>query len=134
MKPQHAPLLAADLDEATVIKYLDRFLMFYVRTADRLERTATWFNKLEGGMEYLRQVVVDDVLGIAAELEADMQRVVDTYECEWKGTLADPAKLRRFRPFVNSDAVDVSVVRVRERAQVRPARWDEKSAALVEAI
>ena len=83
MKPQHAQLLASDLDEATVIRYLDRFLMFYVRTADRLERTATWFNKLEGGIEYLRRVIVEDALGIGAELERDMQQVVDTYQCEW---------------------------------------------------
>ena len=93
----------------TVIRYLDRFLMFYVRTADRLERTATWFNKLEGGIDYLRRVVVDDALGIAAELERDMQHVVDTYQCEWKTTIDDPEKLKLFRPFINSDAVDPSL-------------------------
>ena len=94
MKPQHAQLFATDLDEDTLIRYLDRFLMFYVRTADRLQRTATWFNNLEGGMEYLRQVLIDDSLGICAELEADMAHVVDTYRCEWASTLEDPAKLR----------------------------------------
>jgi nitrite reductase (NADH) large subunit len=128
MKPQHALLLAADIDEATVIKYVDRFLMFYVRTADRLERTATWFNKLEGGIEYLREVVVEDSLGLAAELEADMKHVVDTYECEWKATLEDPQKLRQFRSFVNTDAPDTSVVFVQERGQPRPASWKEKRA------
>ena len=84
MKPQHAQLFATDLDEDTLIRYLDRFLMFYVRTADRLQRTAPWFNNLEGGIDYLRQVLIDDSLGICAELEADMARVVDTYRCEWK--------------------------------------------------
>jgi nitrite reductase (NADH) large subunit len=134
MKPQHAPLLASDLDEETLIRYTDRFLMFYVRTADRLERTATWFNKLEGGLDYLRRVVVDDVLGIAAELEADMQHVVDTYQCEWQTTLEDPVKLRRFRPFVNSDAPDPSIVFMPERGQHRPAFWEEKAELVKEGI
>jgi nitrite reductase (NADH) large subunit len=134
MKPQHALLLAADLDEATLIKYTDRFLMFYVRTADRLQRTATWLNKLEGGMEYLRQVVVEDSLGIAAELEADMQHLVATYECEWKATLQDPRKLRQFRSFVNSDDADGSVVFVQERGQPRPATWAEKANLISEVM
>jgi nitrite reductase (NADH) large subunit len=131
MKPQHAVLLAADLDEDTLVRYLDRFLMFYIRTADRLERTATWFNKLDGGIEYLRRVVIDDTLGICAELEADLARHVETYECEWKATIEDPERLRRFRTFVNSDAPDPNVVFVRERGQPRPARPDEKPAPVV---
>ena len=130
MKPQHGQLLASDLDEDTVIRYLDRFLMFYVRTADRLERTATWLNKLEGGMDYLRGVVVDDALGIAAELEAEMKNVIDTYQCEWKTTLGDADKLKMFRTFVNSDAPDPSVVRVPLRQQHRPATGDERLAIL----
>jgi nitrite reductase (NADH) large subunit len=105
-----------------------------VRTADRLERTATWFNKLEGGLEYLRRVVIDDALGIAAELEADMQHIVDTYQCEWKATLEDPVKLRHFRPFVNSDAPDPSIVFMRERGQHRPAFWEEKEELVKEGI
>jgi len=130
MKPQHAQLLATDLDEDTLLRYVDRFLMFYVRTADRLERTATWFNKLEGGIDYLKQVVVDDSLGIAAELERDMQHVVDTYQDEWKTAVEDPRALRRFRSFVNSDAADPSIVRVLLRRQHRPATWDEKALEL----
>ena len=127
MKPQHAVLFATDLDDDTLIRYIDRFLMFYVRTADRLQRTAGWFNNLEGGIDYLRSVIVDDSLGICAELEAEMSHVIDTYECEWKAALADPEKLRQFRSFVNSDAPDPSVVRVPERAQHRPATWEEKA-------
>jgi nitrite reductase (NADH) large subunit len=130
MKPQHGQLLASDLDEETVIRYLDRFLMFYVRTADRLERTATWLNKLEGGVDYLRRVVVDDALGIAVELEAEMKNVVDTYQCEWKTTLDDPERLKMFRTFVNSDAPDPSIVRVPLRQQHRPATFDERVAIL----
>jgi nitrite reductase (NADH) large subunit len=127
MKPQHAVLLAADLDTETLIRYLDRFLMFYVRTADRLERTATWLNKLEGGIDYLRRVVVDDALGLGEELEAAMARHVETYECEWKATVEDPVRLRRFRTFVNSDVPDPNVVLVPERGQHRPAQWHEKA-------
>jgi len=126
MKPQHAQLLATDLDEDTLLRYVDRFLMFYVRTADRLERTAPWFNKLEGGIEYLREVIVEDSLGLAAELEREMQHVVDTYQCEWKAAIEDPATLRRFRAFVNSDVADPSIVRVPLRQQHRPATWEEK--------
>ena len=126
MKPQHAVLLAADLDRNQVFRYLDRFLMFYIRTADRLERTAVWFNKLEGGIDHLRRVIIDDALGIGAELDAEMERHVATYECEWKATLEDPARLARFRTFVNSDAPDPSVVFVAERGQPRPAYPHEK--------
>jgi nitrite reductase (NADH) large subunit len=128
MKPQHAVLLASDIDEDAVLRYLDRFLMFYVRTADRLQRTAPWFNQLEGGIEYLRQVIVHDSLGIAAELEHDMARVIATQHCEWKATIEDPERLRPFRAFINSDAPDPSIVFVEQRAQHRPATFEEKQA------
>jgi nitrite reductase (NADH) large subunit len=127
MKPQHGALLAADISAEDVIRYTDRFLMFYIRTADRLERTAPWFNKLEGGLTYLRDVVVNDSLGIAAELEAEMARIIATYQDEWATTIADAEKVKRFRAFVNSDAIDASIVMVRDREQHRPAFWEEKS-------
>ncbi len=126
MKPRHAELLAADLDKETLIRYIDRFLMFYIRTADRLQRTSTWRDNLEGGLEYLRQVVCEDKLGIAAELEADMARIVATYECEWKKAIEDPVTLKRFRHFVNSSAGDSNVVFVKERGQIRPANAAER--------
>jgi nitrite reductase (NADH) large subunit len=127
MKPRHADLLASDLDSATLIKYVDRFLMFYVRTADRLQRTATWLDNLEGGLDYLRQVICEDSLGIGAELEADMARVIDTYQCEWKTAINDPAALKRFRHFVNSDKNDENVVFIEERGQIRPATEEERA-------
>ncbi len=127
MKPQHAVLLAGDLDEDTLIRYLDRFLMFYVRTADRLQRTASWLNALDGGLDYLKSVVIDDALGICTDLEADMARVVETYQCEWRTTVEDPEKVRMFRPFLNSNAPDPSVMFVPERAQHRPAHFHEKA-------
>jgi nitrite reductase (NADH) large subunit len=128
MRPRHAVLFAEDLDKDALIRLIDRFLMFYIRTADRLERTATWFGKLEGGVDYLRRVLIDDSLGICAELEADMARHIETYECEWKATIEDPERMKRFRTFVNSDRRDPNVVFVRERRQHRPATPDEKPA------
>jgi len=134
MKPQHALLFAADIDAETCIKYLDRFLMFYIRTADRLQRTASWLNNLEGGLDYLKQVIIEDSLGICAELEADMARVIDTYQCEWKTTVNDPVRLKQFQPFVNSTEPDPSVVFVPERDQHRPAEWHEKRERLARQI
>jgi len=126
MKPRHAELLASDLDKATLVRYIDRFLMFYTRTADRLQRTSTWRDNLEGGLDYLKQVVIDDKLGIAAELEADMQNVVDTYICEWKAAVEDPETRKRFRHFVNSDKRDENVLFMEERGQIRPATVEER--------
>ncbi|QIK67507.1 nitrite reductase large subunit [Nocardioides sp. HDW12B] len=100
--PVHARLLAGDLDTATLVSYLDRFLMYYIRTADRLQRTAPWVDSLEGGLDRVREVVVDDVLGLGAELEAEMARHVDTYADEWATTLEDPDRLARFVSFVNA--------------------------------
>ena len=126
MKPQHGKLFATDLDEQTLVRYLDRFLMFYIRTADRLQRTASWLDNLEGGIAYLRHVIVDDKLGIAAELEAEMAHVVGSYRCEWKDALEDPAKLAQFRTFVNSPVPDPSIVFIKERGQPRPTHSHEK--------
>jgi nitrite reductase (NADH) large subunit len=121
MRPAHAVLLAEDLDTETLVRYIDRYLAYYIRTADRLERTATWQRKLDGGIEQVRRVVVDDALGIAADLEADMARVVDAYECEWKATLEDSERLLRFASFVNSEAPDPTISRVEIRGQRVPA-------------
>ncbi|RIK75643.1 MAG: nitrite reductase (NAD(P)H), partial [Planctomycetota bacterium] len=101
-KPRHADLLAADLDEETAIRYLDRFLMYYIMTADRLTRTSVWLENMEGGIEHLRNVVVHDSLGIADELERRIQHLVDTYKCEWAEVVRDPARRRMFEQFVNT--------------------------------
>jgi nitrite reductase (NADH) large subunit len=127
MKPRHADLLARDLDTATLIRYIDRFLMFYIRTGDRLQRTSTWLENLEGGIDYVKKVVCEDSLGIGAELESDMARVIANYACEWKAAIEDPATLKRFRTFVNSDESDRNVVFVEERGQIRPATPEEKA-------
>ncbi|MCA2413259.1 nitrite reductase large subunit NirB [Vibrio chemaguriensis] len=126
MKPRHADLLASDLDKETLIKYIDRFMMFYIRTAAPLQRTSVWMENMEGGVDYLREVIVEDKLGINAQLEADVAKLVDEYECEWTATINDESQLTRFAHFINSDKRDDNVVFVQEREQHRPATFTEK--------
>jgi len=97
-----------------------------VRTADRLQRTSTWRENLEGGLDYLKAVLIEDSLGLCAELESQMAHVVATYQCEWKTAVTDPETRKRFRSFVNSDKPDEHIVFVEERGQIRPARPDER--------
>ena len=122
-KPRHAELLATDIDSETCIKYIDRFLMYYTQTADRLTRTAVWLDKMEGGIEYLKNVIVHDSLGICADLERMMQNVVDTYHCEWAEVVNDPEKRRLFNQFVNTDETEPTIEFVSEREQKQPAAW-----------
>ncbi|MGE2713004.1 nitrite reductase large subunit NirB [Mycolicibacterium litorale] len=114
MTPAHAQLLAGDLDDETLIRYIDRFLMFYIRTADRLQRTAPWVEQL--GLDHVREVVCDDSLGLAGEFEAAMARHVEGYACEWKGVLEDPDKLSRFVSFVNAPEVPDPTITFTENA------------------
>lgn len=131
--PAHAQLLAKDLDDETLIRYIDRYFMYYIRTADRLQRTARWQEELDGGIKHVEDVVVHDTLGIAEELEAAMAKHVDTYIDEWADTLKDPERLRRFRSFVNApDQKDDSITFVPdERGQMRPATAEEKGKVLI---
>ncbi len=126
MKPRHADLIAESLDKPTLLKYIDRFLMYYVRTADKLQRTSTWLENLEGGIQHVKDVVIKDSLGICAQLEGEMKHVVSTYQCEWKTTVEDPEKRKRFRYFVNSDESDANVLFIEERGQIRPATEEER--------
>ncbi|MFB4197211.1 nitrite reductase large subunit NirB [Streptomyces carpaticus] len=119
--PRHADLLAQDLSDAELVRLVDRFLMFYIRTADRLERTSVWLERIEGGLDHVRDVVVHDSLGICAELEALMAAHVAGYRDEWAQVIEDPEKLRRFVSFVNApDVPDPSVRFVPERGQSKP--------------
>ncbi|MGE6393880.1 nitrite reductase large subunit NirB [Psychrobacter sp. PSP] len=127
MTPRHGELFATDLDADTVVKYIDRIIMFYIKTADKLQRTSKWRESLEGGLEYLQAVIIEDSLGIAEELESQMQLLIDNYVCEWKATITDSEKLKRFRHFVNSEQGDDNVVFVTEREQIRPATDMEKT-------
>lgn len=123
-KPQHAQLLASDLDDETCIRYLDRFLMFYIRTADPLTRTAKWLNNLEGGLDYLREVVVKDSLGLALEFESQMQELVDSFTCEWKEVVQNPELRKRFSHFVNApDQKDPNIRFEPLRGQKRAVEW-----------
>nr|WP_315183618.1 nitrite reductase large subunit NirB [uncultured Flavobacterium sp.] len=121
--PKHAVLLAEKIDKATCIKYLDRFLMFYIRTAGPLVRTSTWLEKLDGGLDYLKEVVIEDRLGIVDTLETEMQGLVDTFECEWKQVIEKPRLMDRFRHFVNSDEKDDTIEFVSLRDQKMPKPW-----------
>jgi nitrite reductase (NADH) large subunit len=123
-KPQHAQLLATDIDQATVVRLLDRFLMFYIQTADPLTRTATWLNKMDGGMSYLKNVVVEDSLGMAAQWEAEMQLLVDSYKCEWKEVVDNPDLRQRFVHFVNAPRKkDPTVAFDSMRGQIKAKEW-----------
>ncbi|MGE3536846.1 MAG: nitrite reductase large subunit NirB [Candidatus Tectimicrobiota bacterium] len=129
-RPRHADLLATDLDEDSALRYIDRFLMYYVMTADRLTRTAVWLDKLEGGLAHLKEVILEDKLGLCDELEAMMQSLVDSYQCEWATVLQDPDKRKWFRQFVNSEATEVGIEMVHERGQQRPGDWPSELVSL----
>jgi nitrite reductase (NADH) large subunit len=131
MKPRHAELLASDLDTSTLIKYIDRFFMFYIQTADRLQRTSVWRDNLEGGLDYLKDVIVNDSLGLAAELERRMQHVVGTYQDEWRTAIEDPEVRKRFKTFINAKAEqqnDPHIQFTEVRGQIRPKTKAERDA------
>ena len=128
MKPRHAELLAGDLSTEDLIKYIDRFFMFYIRTADRLQRTSVWRDNLEGGIDYLKDVIIHDSLGLGAELEAEMAIIIATYEDEWKNAVINPEVRQRFRTFVNSAKADEHIEFVAERGQIRPINNEERAA------
>ena len=121
--PAHAVLLASDIDKETCIKYLDRFLMYYIKTAAPLTRTAKWLSGLEGGIEHLKDVVINDSLGLAHEFEKDMQYLVDTYKCEWKEVIENPELRMKFKAFINSEDHDTSIEFVPMRDQKMPTPW-----------
>lgn len=125
-RPQHAKLLVADVDTDTCVKLIDRFLMFYIKTADPLTRTATWLNKMEGGLEYLHDVIVNDSLGIGEELETEMKELLKHYECEWKKVVETPELRAQFRHFINAEESDDSISFVDMRGQKCPEDWNKK--------
>lgn len=128
MKPRHGDLLMADLDKETLISYIDRFMMFYIRTADKLSRTSTWLENLDGGIDYLRNVIVSDKLGLNAQLEQELAQLREKVICEWQETVNNPHARKRFSHFVNSPLPDPDVQMVSERLQHRPARPEERIA------
>ncbi|KAI8140686.1 hypothetical protein BJV82DRAFT_562192 [Fennellomyces sp. T-0311] len=125
-KPKHAELLVADVSEELAIKYLDRFLMYYIMTADKLTRTARWLEKMEGGISYLRKVVVEDHLGICEQLEQQMHKLIGAYQCEWTTVVRDSKRRKHFEEFVNTKERDTVIEMVDERGQLRPADWPKE--------
>lgn len=65
-------------------------------------RTARWIEQLEGGLERLKKIIIDDELGICAELDQQMDELVGTFRDEWKAVVADPERRKQFRQFVNT--------------------------------
>ena len=124
-RPQHAKLFASDVDTETCIRYIDRFLAFYIKTADPLTRTATWLNKMEGGLEYLKEVVINDSLGICEDLEKDMKQLIAGYKCEWKEVVQNPALRAKFKHFVNAEEPDPTIEYVDMRGQKCPEDWNK---------
>jgi nitrite reductase (NADH) large subunit len=122
-KPQHAELFAADIDKETLVKYLDRFLMFYIKTAEPLSRTATWLNKMDGGLSYLKNVVINDSLGICEHLEEEMQLLINTYHCEWKEVVENPELRKRFTHFVNAPEEKDPTVKFEPMREQIKAQW-----------
>jgi len=120
--PRHADLLASDLDSETTIRYIDRFLMFYIKTASPLTRTAKWLSELEGGLGYLKDVIVKDTLGIGEKLEKEMAELISHYKCEWAEAVRNPELRKKFRHFVNSDQADTNIKFVTMRDQKIPAK------------
>jgi nitrite reductase (NADH) large subunit len=127
MRPRHADLFATGLDDATLIQFIDRVMMFYIRTGDRLQRTSVWMENMEGGLDYLKKVVIDDKLGLCAELEAQMAYNISQYQCEWKTTVENEALQKRFKHFINTEATDDNLAYVVEREQIRPATALERT-------
>ena len=120
-QPRHADLLATGVDDETALKLIDRFLMYYIRTADRLTRTSKWIDQMEGGINHLKDVIINDSLGLCADLERELQHLVDTYRCEWAEVVGDPKLREKFREHVNDNDEPPLLVPVRGQAQ--PASW-----------
>ncbi len=130
--PRHGDLLASDVDDEMLVRLIDRFMGYYIRDAEKLQRTAAWIESHDGGLEHIKKVVLEDELGICEDLEKEMQEFVDGHVDEWVATLQDPRKLARFRSFINApEAADPLFAQVPERDQHRPATLEEREAVLI---
>lgn len=129
-KPRHAELIAKDVSKRMAIKILDRFLILYIRSADKLQRTARWIENLPGGLGYLKEVIIDDKLGICEELEKEMEVLVGTFHCEWTNVVRDPERKKAFRQFVNTEEGQSSIEKINQRQQMRPADWPTDTSPL----
>ncbi|KAG8710109.1 hypothetical protein FRC11_004844, partial [Ceratobasidium sp. 423] len=121
--PRHATLFATDVPPSKVVRIIDRFLMFYIRTADKLMRTARWIEQFDGGVEKLKKIILDDELGICTDLDREMDALVGTYQCEWTEVVKNPERRKQFRQFVNSNERQPQIEPIIQRGQTRPADW-----------
>ncbi|KAF8749404.1 BFD-like [2Fe-2S] binding domain [Rhizoctonia solani] len=125
--PRHATLFATDVPPSKVVRIIDRFLMFYIRTADKLMRTwCRWIEQFEGGIEKLKKIILEDELGVCADLDREMDALVGTYQCEWTTVVKNPERRKQFRQFVNSDERQSQIEPIIERGQTRPADWPKE--------
>lgn len=129
-KPRHAELIAENVTRREAVKIIDRFIIFYIRSADKLERTARWVERYPGGLQGVKDVVVSDKLGICADLEQEMDSLVGTYHCEWTEVVNNPERRRMFKQFVNTDEVQIESEKITQRKQQRPADWADKESPL----
>jgi len=81
-----------DPDLATTLS--GRFIQYYRENAKWLERTYAFVPRM--GIDHLREVIVEDSLGIAAELDERLQTAVDGYKDPWQEG-AKPATPGQFR-------------------------------------
>ena len=125
MQPRHADLFASGLDKATLFQYIDRILMFYIKTADRLQRTARWLENLDGGIEYLREVVINNKLGFNEEFEKQMKFIIASYKCDWSEAINNKDNLKYFKHFTNIDIVNPEQKFIKQREQFRPANEED---------
>jgi nitrite reductase (NAD(P)H) len=125
--PKHSELLAKDVPPDDVVQILDRYLMFYIRTADKLQRTARWLEKLPGGINYLREVILDDKLGICASLEEQMEELVGTFYDEWVEAIKDSQRKKHFQQFANTKDTLETMEKEEDRGQSRPVYWTKES-------
>ncbi|KAE8216194.1 hypothetical protein CF327_g652 [Tilletia walkeri] len=129
-KPRHAELIASDVPRVEAIKIIDRFLIYYIRSADKLERTARWIERLPGGLKALKEIIVDDKLGICADLEKEMEELIGTFQCEWTEVVQNKERARAFRQFVNTDETQDHAEQIEQRGQRRPADWPTDTSPL----
>jgi nitrite reductase (NADH) large subunit len=93
-------LLATVDSPAEVITLTGRFLQYYRENANWLERTYAFVPRV--GIERIRQIVVADSDGIAADLDARMQQSINAYSDPWleRDDSATPGQFRTALPLI----------------------------------
>lgn len=79
-----------------VLTYMGRFMQYYRENAKYLERTYGFLERL--GIEFLREVLVDDREGICARLDAEINAAVAAYQDPWAVDAEQPVHEAQFAP------------------------------------